>query len=400
VNAPPLTILPAEYQQRRERLAEALQQRGHDLMCVFGPTRVAYLTGFFFAATERPVAAVIADDGTCSLLIPALEADHVRQQCPELQQLWVYPEYPGGGSGEHPMVTLATRLKHLRPAARSFAADLDGYEHRWGYRGPKLSEAIATPVHEHLALVDDARAIKSPAEIALIREACRWGDHAHRLMQDAIHQGGDELLISHDASLRATRDMLSELGSRYVPKAREGLPANAMFIRGKNTALPHGLHQQGGVQPGDTLVTGAYGTVGGYESELERTMHVGEPTAEFVSYFEAMVAAQDVALQAIRPGRTCASVEAEVRGFIRDELGLDHLVRHHTGHAFGLEGHEHPFIDLDDPTPIREGMIFSAEPGLYVPGLAGFRHSDTVVVTAHGAERLSLYPRNLASLVI
>jgi len=79
---------------------------------------------------------------------------------------------------------------------------------------------------------------------------------------------------------------------------------------------------------------------------------------------------------------------------------MDGLVRHHTGHAFGLEGHEHPFLDLDDHSVIVPGMVFSIEPGLYVPDLAGFRHSDTVVVTATGNERLSLYPRDLASLTV
>lgn len=75
-------------------------------------------------------------------------------------------------------------------------------------------------------------------------------------------------------------------------------------------------------------------------------------------------------------------------------------VRHHTGHAFGFEGHESPFLDLDDHTPVEPGMTFSVEPGLYVPGLTGFRHPDTVLVTATGAERLSLSPRDLAALII
>ena len=199
---------------------------------------------------------------------------------------------------------------------------------------------------------------------------------------------------------RFTREMLNELAGRYVPKSREGLPANAMFIRGANTAHPHGLHQAGVVSVGDVLVTGAYGVVGGYESELERTMIVGEPGAEFVRYFEAMLAAQQAGFGALRPGRTCAEVEQDVRRFIRDELGMDALVRHHTGHAFGLEGHEHPFLDLDDHTLIEPGMVFSIEPGLYVPNFAGFRHSDTVVVTATGNERLSLYPRELEALIV
>ncbi len=128
-------------------------------------------------------------------------------------------------------------------------------------------------------------------------------------------------------------------------------------------------------------------------------MHVGEPTPEFERYFAAMLAAQDAGLAALRAGRPCSAVEADVQAVLAD-LDLTHLIRHHTGHAFGLEGHEHPFLDLDDHTVIEPGMIFSIEPGLYVPGLAGFRHSDTVLVTEDGAERLSLYPRDLPSLLI
>ncbi|GGS43643.1 M24 family metallopeptidase [Deinococcus knuensis] len=392
-----LEISRAEHAQRRERLAQRLQDNGLNRICVFGPVRVAYLTGFHFAATERPVALVITDAGDVTTLLPALEAEHFAHQCPDLPAPLTYPEYPGGGSGRHPLTILAD---HLRAAPQGrLAADHDGYEHRWGYRGPALSSLLGQPVHDGLALIDDLRIIKSPAEIALIREACRWGDHAHRLMQGAITTGVNELMVSHTASLQATRDLLETLGDRYVPKAREGLPANTMFISGANTAHPHGLHRNAGVQEGDVLVTGAYGVVGGYESELERTMHVGDPTPDFERYFSAMLGAQDAGLAALRAGRTCAEVEADVRTFIED-LGLTHLIRHHTGHAFGLEGHEHPFLDLDDHTVIEPGMIFSIEPGLYVPGLAGFRHSDTMLVTTDGAEQLSLYPRDLPSLLI
>lgn len=393
-----LEISRAEHAQRRERLVQVLHDAELDVICVFGPVRVAYLTGFHFAATERPIGLVLTGGGDLTMLLPEIEAEHYAHQCPELPAPLTYPEYPGGGSGRHPLTVLADHLR--RSGLKRVAADVDGYEHRWGYRGPALSALLGWPVADGLTLVDDLRMVKSPAEITLIREACAWGDHAHRMMQDAIAPGVNELVVSHESSLRATREMLAALGERYVPKTREGLPANAMFISGANTAHPHGLHQSVGVQPGDVLVTGAYGVVGGYESELERTMHVGAPTPDFERYFAAMLGAQDVGLAALRPGRTCAEVEAEVRGYIEDTLDMTRLIRHHTGHAFGLEGHEHPFLDLDDHTVIEPGMIFSIEPGLYVPGLAGFRHSDTVVVTDSGSERLSLYPRELAALLI
>ena len=390
----------AEHRERVRRLQERLEVEGIAGMVVFGPTRVSYLCGFFFAPTERPVALVIPTHTEPTLLVPRLETEHAEKQCPQIEQVRSYPEYPGGGSGRHPMQHLRDALGAAGLEGHRVGCDVDGYEHRWGYRGPRLSEVHAGGVEVRLEWIDDARTVKSETEIALIVEACRWGDRAHEILADGIAVGADELLASHAASLQATREMLSELGNRYVPKSREGMPAQAMFIRGANTAYPHGLHRTGGVATGDVLVTGAFGVVGGYESELERTMFVGEPDLRARRYFEAMVTAQDVAFDALRPGRTCAEVEADVRSFIAEELGMDDYVRHHTGHAFGLEGHEHPFLDLDDDTVIQPNMIFSLEPGLYVPELAGFRHSDTVLVTEDGCRNLCGYPRDLEALII
>ncbi|MGI8748201.1 MAG: M24 family metallopeptidase, partial [Deinococcus sp.] len=395
-----LEIGSGEYRSRRNRLCDVLERQGLDAICVFGPTRVAYLSGFFFSPTERPVALVITAEGNVCALLPRLELTHFQQQCPELDNVTVYAEYPGGGGGHHPMAVLRDLLNRSGLTGKNIAADLDGYEHRWGYRGRPLSEVLGQTIRADVAFIDDLRAIKSSAEIELMTEACRWGDHAHRLMQESLAIGVQELVISYAASLQATCDMLTALGDRYVPKSREGMPANAMFIRGANTAHPHGLHQAGAVMQGDVLVTGAYGVVGGYESELERTMIVGEPGEAFIRHFEAMLAAQQAGFDALRPGRTCAEVEGEVRRFIREDLGMDSLVRHHTGHAFGLEGHEHPFLDLDDHTVIQPGMVFSIEPGLYVPDLAGFRHSDTVLVTENDNQLLSVYPRDLSALII
>lgn len=397
---PRLEIERPEYEARVSALQARLEGAGLDAMVVFGPTRVAYLSGFFFSATERPIALVIPREGALGALIPKLETEHLHLQAPQIARVVIYPEYPGGGSGRHPLHALLDLLEELGVRSGRLACDVDGYEHRWGYRGPRLSALLERVVPERLELIDDARAVKSHAEIALIHEACVWGDHAHRLMQDAIHEGASELELSQSASLQATSDMLAALGERYAPKSREGKPANAMFIRGANTANPHGLHESGGVKSGDVLVTGAYGVVGGYESELERTMIAGEPNAEFKRYFAAMLAAQDAAFVALRPGRLCCDVERDVSDFIHRELGMSELMRHHTGHAFGLEGHEHPFLDLDDQTLILPGMIFSLEPGLYVPGLAGFRHSDTVLVTEDGCKNLCAYPRDLESLTV
>ena len=128
-------------------------------------------------------------------------------------------------------------------------------------------------------------------------------------------------------------------------------------------------------------------------------MIIGEPTPEFEKYFDLMMQLQQAAFDALRPGRTFAEAETEVSDAFAD-LGVAEMQRHHTGHGIGLEGHEWPFIDKGSDDVIEENMVLSVEPGIYVPGLAGFRHSDTVVIRAYGVERLTYYPRDLESMIV
>jgi Xaa-Pro aminopeptidase len=147
------------------------------------------------------------------------------------------------------------------------------------------------------------------------------------------------------------------------------------------------------------LVSETAAPVWGYNSELERAMVVGPPTDEQRRLFDHTVAAQQVAFDALRPGVTCADVDGAVLAYFEANDILP-LWSQHTGHAIGLRNHEPPFLDIGDHTVIEEGMVFTIEPGVYVEGLGGFRHSDTVVVTLDGIEILTDYPRDLESLTI
>ncbi len=401
------TIAPAEYAARRDRFRETMERMGLDAYAVFHPIRIAYLTGFFHQITERPVVLIFAPDGRQAMLVPKLEQEHVAL-IPGIDQIGTYPEYPTGGT-VHPIRHLASLLDELGMNQRGLRIgyDHDGPLDMNGYRGPLFSNSVADGVRTKPAreLIDDLRAVKSDAEIALIAESCRWADHAHRRMHDAIAVGRNELEIAHEASYRASVDMLAELGPSYQAPSRSffqpwcGLPAMVYLISGARTAMPHGLPNASGIQPGDLLVTYAGTDIGGYQSELERTMIVGEPSPQVREGFETMLQLQSLALEAVRPGRWLRDVEADIVNAFED-LGVGEAQRHHTGHGIGLEGHEAPFIDLGDETIVREGMVFTIEPGVYIPGFAGFRHSDTVVVRTDGAERLTHYPRALDELIV
>ncbi|RMG87367.1 MAG: M24 family metallopeptidase, partial [Chloroflexi bacterium] len=168
---------------------------------------------------------------------------------------------------------------------------------------------------------------------------------------------------------------------------------------GRNAAIPHALANNITFQPGDVLVTGASADVWGYVSELERTMIMGTPTDEQRRFFDHMLALQDLALAAIEPGKPCSAVDREVRAYFQKH-DLTAYWRHHTGHTIGLRYHEGPFLDIGDETIIQPGMVFTVEPGLYVPHLGGFRHSDTAVVTEDGVLVMTYYPRDLDSLTL
>jgi Xaa-Pro aminopeptidase len=386
-----MKITAQEFASRREALAARLGERGLSGAVLFDPHYVSYYTGFAFIPTERPIAFALAADGRGGMLVPRLEVEHAQANA-AVQEVAHYDEYPGP---RHPMEALRELLDALGMRER-LGADHDGYPWIFGYRGPSLGE------YTHVAgIVEDQMAIKSPAEIELLRESSKWANLAHTLLQRYTKPGLTETDVSQRASAEATRALLDAIGPVYRAQSQwfEGAAAGYRGQIGRGAAIPHALAGNVMFQVGDVLVTGATAPVWGYHSELERTMVIGPPSEEQRRMFEHMVALQDLAFDAIRPGARCSDVDRIVRVYY-EQHGLWENWRHHVGHAIGLRYHEGPFLDLGDDTDIRPGMVFTVEPGLYAAGLGGFRHSDTVAVTENGLDFLTYYPRDLESLTL
>jgi len=393
---PSIAIAPEEHRARCDGLLEIAERAGATGVVLFDPTYVLYYSGFAFVPTERPIAFLLGPDGTRALVVPRLEVEHAESKS-TLDRVEHYLEYPGDPRAED---VLARTLADMGFAA-SIGADQDGYPWILGYRGPTLSELAGAAVVRVAEGIEAQMAIKSPAEIALIRESVRWSNLAHRLLQRYTRAGVTETEVSQRASHEATFAMLDAIGEVYRAQSpfSDGAHAGYRGQIGRNSAIPHALAGNLVFQEGDVLVTGASAPVWGYLSELERTMFVGEPSGEGERMFAHMLTLQDLAFEAIRPGALCSDVDDAVRAYF-EEHGLWPYWRHHTGHAIGLRYHEGPFLDSGDDAEIRPGMVFTVEPGLYSPELGGFRHSDTVLVTDTGVELLTYYPRDLASLVI
>jgi len=391
-----LNITRAEFRQRAERLREHLQAHKLNGVVLFDNAYIHYFSGFAFIPTERPIAFVMNAQGECAMFVPRLELEHARMQT-GFERVAHYVEYP---YTPHPMHVLARLLAEMGIAQR-IGADSDGYPWIFGYRGPALSEVTGATVVRSAAFIEDMMMIKSPAEIALIKESAKWGNLAHRLLQRYTRVGATETEVSLRASHEATLAMLETLGPLYASHSLHGDGASAGYRGqiGRNAAIPHALANNITFQPGDVLVTGAGAPMWGYHSELERTMVIGNPTDEQKRMFDHMVALQDLAIRSLQPGARCSDVDRAVRAYF-EQHDLMPYWKHHSGHAIGLRYHEAPFLDVGDDTEIKPGMVFTVEPGLYAAHLGGFRHSDTVVITDEGYEVVTYYPRDLASLTI
>ena len=388
-----------EYARRIEQVRKTLTKRKLDALYLTNGTSMFYLTGYSFISTERPAALIIPLDGKITFLGPCLEKDHVPLETKFIEEVRTYLDYPGK---KHPMEHFARFLREMGLGKKRIGIDnKSGASAMWGYKGStivkKLPDAKFTDSSD---LVPNVRIVKSDEEVGLIRESCRWANLAVSLLQEYAGEGLWDAAVALKAVTEAVTTMKRTLGPDYQPK-RSSCPVSADFRGqvGEMSAIPHSMSTKRAIKKGDIIIAGAGADVGGYSCELERTMIVGEPSPKQKRYFEAMRAAQEAAFEAFKPGVKCSEID-EASTALFKKAGLIHLVKHHTGHGLGLEGHEPPWLDIGNDKPLRSGMIVSCEPGIYEAGFGGFRHSDTVLITREDGEKLTYYPRDLEDLIV
>jgi Xaa-Pro aminopeptidase len=244
---------------------------------------------------------------------------------------------------------------------------------------PGIEQALAGGV------LRDLRIRKTTEEIDALREAGAAIDRVHSRIGEWLRPG------------RSEREIGRDIAEAIVAEGH--VRADFVIVgSGPNGASPHHDVSDRVVQVGDPVVVDIGGTTeAGYCSDETRTYAVGEPDAEFRRYYEVLLAAQNAACDAVRPGIGCQDVDRVARRIIA-EAGYGEYFIHRTGHGIGLEGHEDPYIVEGNDAALEPGMAFSVEPGIYLPGRHGARIEDIVVCTETGGERLNLTPRELMVL--
>ena len=234
-------------------------------------------------------------------------------------------------------------------------------------------------------IVEKLRAVKSAAEIAAIKGSVQ-------LNSTALEQA-----LRHFRPSMTERDLAAEISYRMRRLGADREAFETIVASGERSALPHAQPTSRPIQLNQLLLIDMGATVAGYASDMTRTLAVGKPTAEARRMYRAVLEGQLAAIDAVRPGVSCTSVDRAARDVLRDHR-LDSLFIHSTGHGLGLEIHEAPRLGRKERTKLEAGMALTIEPGVYVEGLAGIRIEDTVVVTSSGCEVLTPTEKELVVL--
>ncbi len=354
---------------RIDRAARELARAGLDALVVTPSADLIYLTGYDPPPLERLTALVLRPDRAPAMLVPELERPRA-----EAAGLGQVAELVPWKDGEEPFERLASVL---RGGGRVGVSD-----RMWASQLLRLQSQVGETVFEPGSpVIAGLRAIKDQDEIDTLRRAARGADEVfHRVIETRFEGHREE-------------ELAERLGSLLVETGHDRVNFT-IVAAGPNGASPH--HEPGGrgIRGGDGVVMDFGGRVGGYCSDMTRTVSVGQTSKEFGQVYEIVAEAQEAAFNAIKPGVPAEEVDFAAREVIHMSGYGDRFI-HRTGHGIGLEEHEPPWIVTGNQEPLREGMCFSIEPGIYMEGAFGVRIEDIVTVTATGAQRLNHAPRDL-----
>ncbi|WP_432355359.1 M24 family metallopeptidase [Sporosarcina sp. A2] len=234
-------------------------------------------------------------------------------------------------------------------------------------------------------LVEKLRMIKTSEELEVLKKAAKIADDAFTHICGFIKAGMTELEVSNELEFFMRKQ--GATSSSFDTIVASG-------IRG---ALPHGVATDKKIQSGE-LVTLDYGALyNGYISDITRTVAVGEPSEKMRGIYEITLAAQELAVEGIKPGMTGIQADAIARDYIASK-GYGEAFGHSTGHGIGLEVHESPGLSFRSETILEPNMTVTAEPGIYLPGIGGVRIEDDLVITENGCERLTHSTKELQIL--
>jgi Xaa-Pro aminopeptidase len=363
---------------RHARVRSALQATGLDALIVTTPANIRYLANHIGTAGT-----LIITSSDIQLLVDFRYTEAVRSRqdspaaCPGLRIIDVPDSYDE--ALVKTTISLPARVVGIE-AGHLTVARQEWLTRTWQSRSADIT------LRSTERLIERFRAVKDAAEISVLREAARRLTPVAATAIDSIGSGIPEKEVA----------AVIETALRRAGYERPAF--DTIVASGPNSALPHYRAGDRALHDGDLVVLDFGGVLDGYCSDLTRTVTVGNPSPEARRLHTAVLEAQAAAIDAVKPGVTTADIDGAARQVLVG-YGLGEAFGHGTGHGLGLDVHEEPRVSKPrpdvPPERLEPGMVFTIEPGAYVPGFGGVRIEDDVLVTETGCEVLTSVPREL-----
>ena len=352
------------------RLQTYMEDRALDAMLITSPKHVYYLTGYSSDPHERLLALILTRGDEPKLLVPALDLEAA-------QAVSSVPGIHTHGDTDNPYEILGRLLPVSMGTLGVEKDDLNVNRYE-----AILSAVAARTVVDIGGPLRDMRAVKSREEAACMRKAVRIVEDVLRSVVSQVKAGAAEI------------ELVAELEYRMKKLGAQGPSFGTTVLTGPKTAMPHGNPDGRKVAEGELVLFDLGVYADGYASDMTRTFAVGEVSEELRRIYGVVLEGNLRAIEAIRPGVTLASLDRAARNSIT-AAGYGPYFNHRLGHGLGMDIHEYPSVHGMNEDPVIEGMVFTVEPGIYVPGVGGVRIEDDVMVTRDGVEVLTTYPKEL-----
>jgi Xaa-Pro aminopeptidase len=345
---------PEVFRRRRAALAEVLARRKLDAYFFSGMSDLYYLTGFM----SEGYYGLFSAAGESWIFSSALLAGQIRENTSGLRLL----------VGKR--LTVALRELRARRRLKRVGFDAEQLVYRLGALLAKEGLAAAeNPLAE-------LRIVKDREELACLRRACETTARSIGFIRTKLKVGVTEKALA------------AELEAYFYRQGAEKVAFDLIVAMGPHTALPHHVPGATRLTPHQPVIFDIGCTVGGYRSDLTRTLFFGRIVPLFQRVYRVVESAQKAGMARVRPGSTGGDVDAAARRVIAQAGYARHFI-HSTGHGVGVDIHEPPWIRPKSPDVLKPGMVLTVEPGIYLPGKFGVRIEDTVVVTASGYDVLT-----------
>ncbi|WP_256761856.1 Xaa-Pro peptidase family protein [Cohnella sp. WQ 127256] len=354
--------------ERLHKFHAYMEEFNLDAVIVTLPKHVYYLTGYSSDPHERFLGLILPKGDEPFLLVPSLDIESAKAES-IVQRIYTHTDT------ENPYEVLK---RHLRGGLKRLGVEKS---HLTMNRFEALSETLEAEQYVDVeAALTNMRAIKSADEILRLRNAAR-------LVEQVLHDG-----LKHVKAGITEMDIAAEL-EYAMKKAGVGPAFTTTVLSGEKSALPHGATGNRQIQHGDMLLFDMGVAANGYLSDITRTFAVGDVSDKMKEIYDIVLEANARGIAAMHPNAVLADVDHAARQCIADR-GYGEYFTHRVGHGLGIEVHEYPSVHGDNRDQLREGMVITIEPGIYLPGIGGVRIEDDVLVTSTGAETLTTFPRS------